>query len=777
MSSGTYEDYLKEINGACQKGDATEHTHRPALKKFIEALGSNITVTNEPQRMTEVGSPDMKISRRVRNADLPFGYIECKDIGKNLKKEEKSDQIKRYLKSIDRLILTDYMNFRLYIGGNLKLTAELAKEGKGGRFETTEERIDQTGKLFALFFMAEPIRISSARELAEKMAGIAQHMRDIIGKTFSKESRPAALHSQYEAFQKVLLHDLKEEDFADMYAQTICYGLFTARYYKNAPQPFTRLAAPQWLPKTNPFLRKTFGHIAGFELDDRIAWIVDEMAELLDHVQMDKIRRDFAHQSGKQDPVVHFYETFLAAYDPKLRESRGVYYTPEPVVSYIVRSVDWLLKEKFGLRQGLRDNRMVKIENAKESKQVHRCLILDPAAGTGTFLFEVIRQIYEGFRDKGAWSAYVKEHLLPRLFGFELMMAPYAVCHMKLGLALTETGYDIQSDERLGVYLTNTLEEAEEISGMLPFGQWISDEAREANKVKRDLPIMVVLGNPPYSGHSANASWTIKNGKKVKTFIGNLIDDYYFVDGRPLGEKNPKWLQDDYVKFLRYGQYRIERTGGGVLAFITNNGYLDNPTFRGMRRQLMKTFSEIYILDLHGSSKKKEVCPDGSPDKNVFDIQQGVSIGIFVKEPSKKGDATIYHADLWGDRKKKYDWLNGHEIKTTKWGKIYPELPFYLYSIQNKDLKKQYNLYHSPVDFMIVNVLGFQTHRDHFAVDFDFERIENRFKEMRDDKIDNHEFYEKHDIKDNRDWSLYEARKKIRSHPKTLLKRITIQPS
>lgn len=809
-----FDAYLDAINKDYVTGDAREHTYRPALKTLVEALRQGIHVQNEPKQLINCGAPDMKVSRSIRHTMQPFGYIECKDIGIDLKKTEKSDQLKRYLAAIDNLILTDYIQFRFYRLGELVATATLAQEGSGGKFHATENSINGVKDLLNLFFASEPVKLTSAKELAQRMAGIARLLRGVIDATFAKETDHGALHGQYEAFKKVLLHDMKQDEFADMYAQTICYGLFAARCHLSDQTvwgkdtyaahhgvdgkagEFTREKAAYLLPRTNPFLRNIFGDIAGVGMDERIAWLVDDLVTLLKNAAMDKVLKGFGHITQRTDPVVHFYETFLAAYDPKLRETRGVYYTPEPVVSYIVRSVDWLLQERFGLAKGLADSKKIDLpvlkgaakQDGKRAEKVHRCLILDPAVGTGTFLYETIHQIRKKFRDKGAWGAYVKEHLLPRLFGFELMMAPYAICHMKLGLELAETGYDFDSDERLGVYLTNTLEEAEEMSGLLGFSKYISDEAREANKVKRDLPIMVVLGNPPYSGHSANASektiniepgqkFTIKNrkgqfiqktagadGKKIKekTFIGNLIQDYYQVDDEPLGEKNSKWLQDDYVKFIRYGQHRIEETGSGILAFITNHGYLDNPTFRGMRQQLMQTFSEIYVLDLHGNTKKKEVCPDGSPDKNVFDIQQGVSIGIFVKEPQTKGQAKVYHAELWGDRKEKYEWLNKNEIKNTDWNEANPNKPFYVLKLQDRDLVKEYQEFYKITDVMATNVLGFQTHRDSFAIDFDEDKIIERFSEMRSENISSTEYAEKYALEDNRDWKLESARKETR---------------
>jgi predicted helicase len=369
---------------------------------------------------------------------------------------------------------------------------------------------------------------------------------------------------------------------------------------------------------------------------------------------MEAVLKNFGKHSGKEDPVVHFYETFLKAYDPKVREMRGVYYTPEPVVSYIVRSIDHLLKTRFNKPQGLADD---------------NTLILDPATGTATFLYMVINEIYQantGKGQQGLWDNYVAEKLLPRIFGFELLMAPYAVAHLKLGLLLQETGYEFQSDQRLGIYLTNTLDEAIKHSETL-FAKWISEEANAAAEIKKDKPIMVVLGNPPYSGHSANKG----------EWARQLVERYKTVDGKPLGEKNSKWLQDDYVKFLAFGQWRIERTGQGILGFITNHSYLDNPTFRGMRQSLMNTFTDIYILNLHGNSKKKEVAPDGGKDENVFDIQQGVAICLLVKEPDKTEPARVHYADYWGLREGKYQALVEADISVTEWEELKPDSPYY----------------------------------------------------------------------------------------------------
>ncbi len=501
--------------------------------------------------------------------------------------------------------------------------------------------------------------VSNPEELAERMARVARLIRDTIGRAFKTEGAGDSLHQQMKGFREVLIHNLTEEQFADMYAQTICYGLFAARVNHRGSAPFTRRDAAHELPRTNPFLRKLFQHVAGPDLDDEPhAWAVDGLTYLLNRTDIAAILKDFGRSTRREDPVVHFYEMFLAAYDPTMREARGVYYTPEPVVSYIVRSVDHILKTDFKLADGLADASRIKLKDSKGrvTGETHKVLVLDPATGTGTFLYGVINHIFETFRrNQGMWSAYVSEHLLPRLFGFELLMAPYAVAHLKLGLQLAETGYDFQKDERLRVYLTNTLEEAHEVSRMPLFTQWLAAEANEASRIKQDAPVMVVLGNPPYSVSSQNKG----------EWISELIEDYK----KNLHERKIN-LDDDFIKFVRFAQWRIEQTGYGILAFITNHTYLDGITHRRMRESLMETFDDLYLLDLHGNSKKKERSPDGSKDENVFDIQQGVAIGIFVKKSKGNKKAHVRHAELWGLRQDKYSHLLKTDVKTTAWKEL-----------------------------------------------------------------------------------------------------------
>ena len=708
--------YFQEVNQVYQGQNATEHSYRPALKKLMESLDSGIQAINEPKRIA-CGAPDFL----VKNGVLDVGYMEAKDISVSLKKVEKTAQMGRYFQALGNLILTDYLEFRWYVQGELKLTAALGTIDKNKKIKLDKEGIQEVDQLLQQFLLAKVPQITTPKDLAKRMASLAQLMRDAIKTALNDVDKGGTLREQLESFQRVLIKDLTVEQFADMYAQTICYGLFAARCNTDNVQTFSRETAAFKLPKTNPFLRSIFGQIAGPDLDDRISWAVDNLARILQQTEMAEILKDFGKRTRREDPVVHFYETFLAEYDPKMRESRGVYYTPEPVVNYIVKSVDYILKHKFNLSKGLADSKKIKVPNPKGEGTIetHQVLILDPAVGTGTFIHNVIDFIYDKFKSqKGMWSSYVSQHLLPRLFGFELLMAPYTVAHIKLVLQLQELGYDFSSEERLRIYLTNTLQEAFQLEDQIvSFSYRIKQEAEAAKLIKQENPVMVILGNPPYSGHSVNTGDWIKNLLKGEDSIYNCETGNYFeVDGNPLGEKNPKWLNDDYVKFIRFSQWRIEKTGYGILAFITNHGYLDNPTFRGMRQSLMQTFDEIYVLDLHGNSKKKEVCPDGSADKNVFDIQQGVAIAFFIKYQDSQQDlAKVYHADLWGAREVKennelvggkYYWLDENDINSTEWKSLEPKSDFYLFNPQSNVSSDEYQKHWELDTIMLTNGSG-----------------------------------------------------------------------
>lgn len=788
MADDALKGYLRAVEGALRQGNATEHTYRPALKQLIEALaGTGIHAINEPRHI-DCGAPDFIVVRGT----VPLGYIEAKDVGLDLAKVERSEQLDRYRESLANLVLTDYLEFRWYLDGELRLTASLPRPDRDGHIRWNDEAGSQVGQLLQQFLEADIPLKATPKELATRMAGLARLIRGLIEQAFKDESSVGELHGQREAFRHVLIESLTTEQFADMYAQTLAYGLFAARC--NAPASgFTRQIAAGALPKTNPFLRKLFNSIAGPDLDSRIAWAVDQLADVLARADMAAILADFGQRTRKEDPVVHFYETFLAAYDPKMRESRGVYYTPEPVVGYIVRSVDALLRREFGLREGLAHAGKIRWKTLQVRQNVgktrtstsivetepwvHRLQILDPATGTGTFLYAIIQKIREQFEgNAGAWPAYVAEHLLPRLFGFELLMAPYAVAHMKLGLELEQSGYDFRSDQRLGVFLTNTLEEAHAMTKMPGFSWWLAEEANAASEIKKDAPVMVVLGNPPYSGHSANTGeWIAGLLRGHDKLTNQATDNYFECEGKPLGERNPKWLNDDYVKFIRFAQWRIAQTGYGILAFVTNHGYLDNPTFRGMRESLLKSFDEIYLLDLHGNSKKKEKAPDGSKDENVFDIQQGVAIGIFVKHATSPQSSAleageretsaqrlasdakmltrVFHADLYGTRALKYAALDAGDVAHTAWQELKPASPTYYFAPEDGSLREEYERGWKITEAMPVNSLGIATARDALCVQFNRGRMWEVVKDF--SSIPGESAREKYNLgKDARDWKV-----------------------
>ena len=658
-------EYLAEVQEKYKTGMAREHAYRPALQTLLESAGEGINAVNDAAR-SEIGMPDFVVMSAEGNA--PIGIVEAKDIGNRLNRTEKSAQLRRYM-AHGNVILTDYLEFRWYVNGEARDTVRIAKESQG-KIERIPKAYADLTKMLRRFASEASPPINSARELARRLAGIAREIAYYIEKDLDSQAPDNNLLEQKGAFEETLLPNLSHNDFADMYAQTFAYGLFAARVnHIGDPARFDSRGAAADIPQTNPFLRKLFHH-SSFGLGRRLDWMMQSLVNVLRRADMDDILADFGQRTQQTDPVVHFYETFLGAYNPALREQRGVYYTPEPVVKYIVRGVDHILKSQFQRPRGLADE---------------KTLILDPGVGTGTFLYFVIERIKEAFvSQRGLWKSYVQRHLLTRLFGFELLMAPYTVAHMNLSLQLKDADYEFKEGERLGIYLTNSLEEATKEGYETPFANFIKEEANQASAIKRDKPIMVVLGNPPYSYDSANKG----------AWISEQIRDYYSVDGKPLGERNPKGLQDDYVKFIRFGQWRIEQTGRGVLAFITNHGYLDNVTFRGMRQSLLKTFTDIYIVNLHGDTRKSATTPEGNKDENVFDIMQGVAIIFLVKLEASEETNMIHYCDLMGRRSHKHKFLNLNDLKSTQWKQIKPSSPYYLF--KPVDLKHE-DAYHKYI--------------------------------------------------------------------------------
>lgn len=721
------QQYAKAVDEQFQTGIATEHSYRPALQKMLSELLPQCVVTNEPSRV-QCGAPDYIITQK--KTEQPVFFVEAKDIfdsdldGLRGHKE----QFERYKSSLDHIIFTDYLDFHVYEYGEWQQNVRLMEQ-QGTHVRLVNDAEENFAAMIAHLAAARPQSITSATKLAQQMAAKARLLADAVRRAFTEaeetQSDNSQLQAQLDAFRNILIHDLTPEGFADIYAQTIAYGMFAARLHDESVEDFSRHEAATLIPKTNPFLRTIFQQIAGYDLDERIAWIVDDLAQTFLATNLDKVMKTYTGNALHSDPMIHFYEDFLSAYDPKLRKAKGVWYTPQPVVNFIVRAVDEILQRDFHLPMGLADNSKAKHEVVNDyydgtrktqktiTREEHRVQILDPATGTGTFLAEVVRQIYQKFHGmEGMWQGYVEEHLLPRLHGFELLMASYAVAHLKLDMQLRGMGFDSAKakNQRLRIYLTNSLEECHPDTGTL-WANWLSTEATEANHIKRDCPVMVMVGNPPYSGESQNKG----------EWIMNLMDSYKKEPGgkEQLKERNPKWINDDYVKFIRLAQDYVERNGQGVIGFINPHGYLDNPTFRGMRWNLLHTFDKIYTIDLHGNSKKKETCPDGSKDENVFDIMQGVSINIFVKTGEKKKDelGKVYHKDLYGLREDKYDFLETHKLADVGYEELQPQAPMYFFIPKELGLMAEYERWICVNDVFTVNSVGVVTAHDKVLID------------------------------------------------------------
>ncbi|PIZ96426.1 MAG: DNA methyltransferase, partial [Candidatus Magasanikbacteria bacterium CG_4_10_14_0_2_um_filter_33_14] len=681
------QDYLSNLEKFLKTGDAKEHTYRPAFQHLIENLTEDIQVINEPA-YTGGNAPDFLFKK----GDTPIAYAECKDIDIDISKKEVQDQAKRYVDAFGKILLTNYIDLEIIDENGSVVKIAIAELDNNKNLEIFEDKFEAFADIIRDYMTTTPQTIKSAKKLAKIMANKAKILRDNARASLDQNEQ-SDIFKQYRTFQEVLIRDLSKEEFADMYAQTLVYGLFVARYYDPTLKTFSRYEAQDLLPATNPLLKKFFGHVAGTDYDQKIAWIVDSLIETYLATDVAGImHKEFVKKS--KDPVLHFYETFLTEYDKGLRKSRGVYYTPEPVVSFIVRSVDQILKSKFGLVKGLADTSKIphikKIQatdgrttdNIKQiTDDIHKVQILDPAVGTGTFLNEVIHEIHKNFvGQEGMWSGYVKEHLLPRLHGFELMMASYTMAHLKLGVTLAELGYN--GDERLSVWLTNSLEQGVHEVPNLFMSEWLTEESNKASYIKSDLPIMVVIGNPPYSGVSSN------NSKEAT----RLADKYKIEPGgKQKLQERKHWLNDDYVKFISFAEDQIEKTGEGIVSFITPHGYIDNPTFRGMRWHLLKTFDEIYIVDLHGNSLKKESAPDGGKDENVFNIQQGVSIIFGIKKKESENElANVYHLDIYGKREEKYKILSELNFENVKWDNVKYQHPQYTFLSRDYKLKDEY---------------------------------------------------------------------------------------
>jgi predicted helicase len=785
-----FNNYIQDLQENSQRGG--ERSHYPSLKRLIEDLMIGINARIE-EKGNQAGIPDLTI----RKNDRILGYIEAKDIHIDLGKIQKTAQIKRYLESNIgyNLILTNYLEFWWYVDGECEKTAKLAdlEEGK----IILINNLQPIRELLQLFLNQTAKDINNYYDLAKEMAAYTKTIRNAIQSSLEIETTTEELNQLKSTFKKLLLLDIDNDKFADMYAQTIAYGLFTAKigHAQNPGQfAFNRTTASIYITDRIPFLKGLFDLVLGTDSVSKIHKSIENLIDLFNTIDMTNILENFGQETRTEDPVIHFYETFLAAYESSLRKSRGVYYTPEPVVNFIVRSVDNILDQVFDLEYGLGNRKVT---------------ILDPATGTGTFLYAVIKQIRDNVAnfDIRQWNNFLRgARLLNRLFGFELLMTPYTIAHLKLGLLLGDLGYKFVPEERLKVYLTNALEAGIKEGDLIPgITQIIAEESSQAGKVKTEIPVMVVLGNPPYSVSSQNASkrkrvlnqderyladveytgsaWNriYKTGKAGKTItelthIGELLELY---KGRVRleKEKNIQPLDDDYIKFIRFAQYQIQKTpkGYGIIGFITNHSYLNGLIHRGMREELLKYFDTLYIMDLHGNSLLKETTPEGNVDQNVFDIQQGVAILIAVREKSKpdygstayksrdnvKEMAKVLYYDVWGRREDKYKFLESASLDNINWIEVKPTEPNYFFAPKNLDYEDEYNKELSINDIFPVYAAGVKTRRDNVCVDYDRETLLNRFCDI-SINTNLEELKEKYNIKDTEYWNLEKAKLDIK---------------
>ncbi|WP_109480749.1 type ISP restriction/modification enzyme [Paraburkholderia sp. C35] len=718
------EDFISKVVAARRAGIAVEHSYRSAIEGLFNGLADDITALHTPQRVAN-GAPDFIIRR---NAHV-VGHVKANDFAFDLRRMSDADkkQHERYRKALPNLLYTNCLDWDFYRNGELAASVRIADCLT--HIEPRPQAFSELTSLLREFVAQQPQTITSPPRLADAMAAKAQVIKDVLPGVLQADETPStALSAHYDAFRDCLIHDITREDFADIYAEVIACGMFAARLHHTLPEPFSRRDVLALLSSSNPHLRQLFTWLAACNLDDRIAWIIDDLAAALQATDIGKITADLSRHASQSDPFIQFYETFLAAYNADKRRERGVWYTPEPVVSYIVRAVDEVLQSEFGLAEGLADTSKVTIDRdtvridgqgtpVRKSNDTHRVQILDPATGTGAFLAEVIRQIAPKVKDVAPdnWSGYIEAELIPRLHGCEILTASYAMCHMKLDMMLAGLGYKPgMTRPPLSVHLTSSIDQA------LPFAPWLCEEAKQARHETLDAPILCVIGNPPYLGESG----------KSDAWLSALIDDYKKEPGgkSKLKERNPKWLNDLYVRFIRLSSHLIEKNGEGVLGFVTNNGYLDNPTFRGMRWHLLKTFDKIWILDLHGSAKKKEIAPDGKSDKNVFDIRQGVAIIVAVKRRGgHEQRAEIMHGKLWGERASKFQALNeATSVNSLSSTKLEPHSRYQMFYPIDQAILDTYDKGFSVADFFVKQQIGLTTSRDHLAIDFSVEEMESK---------------------------------------------------
>jgi len=730
---GLFQEYFREIREKFVTGDYTEYTHRTAFENFIRKINDKYNLVQEPKRKQKLGAPDFVAYRK----GVKIGYIETKDLDTNLDIELESDQITKYKESINNIVLTNYSRFILIRNNEVLIDENLFNlfDLKDSKHKLTIQRINAIVTLFSTFFDYPLPTIKSAKELAIELSKRAKLLKELtkvqLLEDLSDEAPSGIKSSVFDFYEgiKELIKDISVDDCADAYAQTITYGLFLARI--NCPDKFERKLAATFIPQNIGIIKRIFLNIAGDAIPENVSWIVDDIADILNASKIKDILADIDFRGKKdRDPFTFFYEDFLTLYDPEKKKLMGIYYTPRPVVNYIVNSINYILKKDFGKIHGFNEEDVT---------------VLDPAVGTGTFLWLVFLRTLVDLKDRhlgGLIPEKIEKHILKKFFGFELLITPYIIAHLKLGMILKKWFYDLKDHDRIQVYLTNTLNPTE-IHGLLPFLRELTEESRVANEIKINKPILIILGNPPYSVSSSNNSeWILEK-----------MEDYK----EGLKERNIQPLNDDYIKFIRFAHWKIEQNKKGIVGFITNNSYLDGIIHRQMRKVLLYSFERIYILNLHGSSRRKETLPAGiSKDENVFDIQQGVAIVLFVKNENYQ-TKRVFYTDLFGSRKDKYKWLDKNLIDKIEWQELDPQPPYYFFIAKDFTHQEEYDKFWKITDIFRKKSSGVKTHRDHFVVGFNQKEILHKLKIFTSSATER-AVEERLRLKDTGTWKLKEAR-------------------
>ena len=741
-------EYLAEVKQQFATGHALEHGYRPALQQLLSSLKDTVAV-NDPKH-SDHGAPDF-VLLKASNTDIILGYGEAKQLSASLDKLEDSDQFHRYA-GYEKLFTTNYLEFRFYENGILVSNASIGTV-KNATIVPSPDGINALWHQLNDFIESTPTTIKSGKELARIMGAKARRIRDEVRAIIDfGDSEQERLRK---TMKKMLVHDLDKDKFADLYAQTLVYGLFVASFNDPTPSTFSREEARGLVPSANPFLRTFFDHIAGANFEDKLRRTVDELCQVFEVTDLVGIFAKYstAVSSRAKDPVIYFYEDFLNSYDPRIRKEMGAFYTPLPVVHFIIKMINEALVEHFDAPMGLADTskRTVEIDDGqlrkyrdretngikrttKQRIEYHRIQILDPAVGTGTFLNEAVKSIYsilDQYGQSAMWDDYVSTSLLPRLHGFEYMMAPYTIGHLKLGLTLAELGYQNNKNTRLSIYLTNSLEpgipQPTDLFSLIGLSEAISQEANLASVVKNEKPLLIILGNPPYLGESNNDT----------EYAEALTEKYKFEPGTDmrLKESNYKWLRNDYVKFIAMAQERIDALGEGIIGMITPNSYLSQPTFRGMRYSLLKSFDHLYILDLGGNLHSRDTTEDGKADQNVFDIETGVSILIAVKSPNLDNEiAEVELHRVKGTRATKFDFLETGEVE---WEKCEPREPMYAFRLTDSadtSIAELYSNFIPLKKLFPLHSLGILTKRDKLSVGMSSSELTQKLTAFLSDK-------------------------------------------